>query len=180
MCREFQLLCDFTQQRRQRADTGAMKQPGLRLYADATAPPPATSRLQLIGPSANAKPATQAGPTLVPIVSVAPVVKTAVVTPSGELTPLSTAAIVAAFDEAAISGEPAAAAFQRKERTLGQLFAALTVAEARALHRRLTIPTSDDPIAARFGRLVSDRQQRLLAFLADARRRAALADARSR
>lgn len=70
--------------------------------------------------------------------------------------------------------ERVATAFERKERELTDLFAQLHPNEARALHRRLTIPAPSDPIALKFGRLVIDRRQRLIAFLAGAPRREAL------
>jgi hypothetical protein len=65
------------------------------------------------------------------------------------------------------------AAFRHKEHELGCLFATLSVLEAGVLHRRLANPRSDDELAQHFLRLVADRRARLLAFLADARRRAA-------
>jgi hypothetical protein len=83
------------------------------------------------------------------------------------------AEIIAVLDEQPRSREPSAAAFQRKEHALRELFAALDVHDARVLHRRLTIPMHDDPIEQRFARLVAERKARLIAFLADARRRAA-------
>lgn len=64
-------------------------------------------------------------------------------------------------------------AYREKEHQLGAILAMLTVAEAQSLHRRLTIPASDDPVAAAFARLTQDRRDRLVQFLADARRRAA-------
>jgi hypothetical protein len=82
-------------------------------------------------------------------------------------------AILVALDEPALPGEQIAMAFQRKESVIGALFAQLDVHESRALHRRLELALPEDPIAARFGRLVADRRARLMAFLADARRRAA-------
>ena len=66
-------------------------------------------------------------------------------------------------------------AFRRKERELGEAFARLTPREAFELHRRLCNPRPDDPVAERFSRLVVARRVRLLNFLLDARRRAALA-----
>jgi hypothetical protein len=82
-------------------------------------------------------------------------------------------AILAALDAPALPGEQISMAFKRKETVLGALFAQLDIHESRALHRRLELALPDDPIAARFSRLVSDRRARLMAFLADARRRAA-------
>jgi len=64
-------------------------------------------------------------------------------------------------------------AFREKELQLGAIFAALSIADAHALHRRLTIPATNDPVASAFGRLTKERRDRLLRFLGDARRRAA-------
>lgn len=66
-------------------------------------------------------------------------------------------------------------AFTHLELQLTELFGALTVDESRALHIRLAIPAPDDPVAALFGRLARPRRERLILFLADARRRAARA-----
>jgi len=71
------------------------------------------------------------------------------------------------------AGETVLVAHARKEGDLRDLFAKLTVLEARALHRRLERVCDDDPLAALFQRLAPDRRRRLLAFLADARRREA-------
>ena len=71
------------------------------------------------------------------------------------------------------AGETVMVAHARKEGDLRDLFATLTVVEARALHRRLERAGADDPLAALFLRLAPDRRRRLLAFLADARRREA-------
>ena len=62
-----------------------------------------------------------------------------------------------------------------KEHEIGSLFIRLTVLEAWTLHKRLSNPAVGDPLAAAFARLVIERRSRLLAFLGDARRRAALA-----
>lgn len=63
----------------------------------------------------------------------------------------------------------------KKEQALMALFVAMPVLEAMELQRRLRVGRADDAVAAAFGRLVVERRQRLLAFLGDARRRAALA-----
>lgn len=68
-------------------------------------------------------------------------------------------------------------AFRRKEQSLMSLFSALSPRDALALHARLASPREDDALAARFARLVRERRERLLAFLADARRREAIAAA---
>jgi hypothetical protein len=63
---------------------------------------------------------------------------------------------------------------ERKEQEVCALFAALPVLEAMELHRRLRIARAGDAVAAAFARLVVERRQRLLAFLGEAPRRAAL------
>jgi hypothetical protein len=68
--------------------------------------------------------------------------------------------------------------FRRKEQALREVFSTLSVVESRALHRRLTLASSTDPLVKTFGRLVAGRRERLLAFLADVRRREAIAGAR--
>jgi hypothetical protein len=75
----------------------------------------------------------------------------------------------------AAGGEAPSRAHACKERELGALFAQLTVIQAWHLHRRLSNPRSGDALAAAFNRMIFDRRARLLAFLGDARRRAALA-----
>ncbi|HLL23751.1 MAG TPA: hypothetical protein VK427_16545 [Kofleriaceae bacterium] len=78
------------------------------------------------------------------------------------------------------SDETIEAGYRRKEHELLTLLAPLTPLEARALHRRLTMPSGDDPLATHFGRLVPARRARVLAFLTDARRREAMAGTRRR
>jgi len=82
--------------------------------------------------------------------------------------------IIAVFDERPAPGEQLEMAFRRKEQQLAAVFARLNAVDSLALQRRLNLSLSDDPIAERFGRLVVARRTRLLAFLADARRRIAL------
>jgi hypothetical protein len=72
------------------------------------------------------------------------------------------------------STETALAGNARKEREIAEVLASLTVIEAWWLHKRLTIASPSDALVAAFGRLVVERRQRLLAFLGDARRRAAM------
>jgi len=88
------------------------------------------------------------------------------------------AQIMAVLAAPAHPGETVSSQFQRKEHQLGSIFAALSLAEARALHRRLAIPQAGDALALKFARMVVDRKNRLLAFLADAPRRAAIGGAR--
>ena len=110
---------------------------------------------------------------LMPAVPVVPVppppVRVAV--PATVLPETSEHDLLAALEIPGVFGESAASLHHRKEQALGAVFAALPVAEARALHKRLTSPTADDVVCARFGRLVADRRDRLLAFLEQQRRR---------
>jgi len=69
------------------------------------------------------------------------------------------------------AGETVMVAHARKEGDLRDLFARLSIVEARALHRRLERASTGDSIAVLFQRLAPDRRRRLVAFLADARRR---------
>jgi hypothetical protein len=82
--------------------------------------------------------------------------------------------ILAILDARPAAGERLEVAFRRKEHELKQVLARLSIADARALHRRLVLSLPGDPIASRVGRLVVERRERLLHFLADARRREAL------
>jgi hypothetical protein len=75
------------------------------------------------------------------------------------------------------TGIPALAAFARKEKELGEAFAALPILDQRALHSRLSIVRDGDMLADKFNRLTLERRTRLLKFLGDARRRAAQAAA---
>jgi len=86
--------------------------------------------------------------------------------------------ILDAFDAPATQGERATDTFRRKEYAIAAVFATLTVDDARLLHRRLSRPDPEDPIAQRFSRLVVERRTRLLDFLGDAGRRALLARGR--
>jgi hypothetical protein len=89
------------------------------------------------------------------------------------------AQLIAIISEPLRDGETAAAGFARKEAELRALFAGLRVLEAHALHRRLVHPRANDPVAIAFARLTAPRRLRLVEFLADARRRAALAATRT-
>ena len=65
--------------------------------------------------------------------------------------------------------------YAQKEREIAAVFARMGVVESAALHKRLSCKLPGDALVEAFVRLVEDRRARLLAFLADARRRAALA-----
>lgn len=66
-------------------------------------------------------------------------------------------------------------AFRRKEAEMLALCAQLSPIESMQLAKRLERGKPGDELAAAFGRLIVDRRQRVLRFLGDARRRAALA-----
>ena len=83
--------------------------------------------------------------------------------------------LTAILDAPLTTGETAFIGFARKEHELGALIATLSVLECRALHKRLSNPQHGDELAHKFARLTLERRCRLLAFLADARRREALA-----
>jgi hypothetical protein len=88
------------------------------------------------------------------------------------------AALIAILEAPLEFGETAQFGFARKEAELRTAFAALTVVEARALQMRLANPRNGDQLAAAFMRMTRDRRERLINFLADARRREAFAAAR--
>lgn len=83
--------------------------------------------------------------------------------------------IIEAICGSSADGRSAYAIFREKEQQVAAIFAALSLSQAQALHRRLTLPASDDPVVAAFARLTRERRDRLVQFLADARRRAAQA-----
>ncbi len=85
------------------------------------------------------------------------------------------APLAAILDTPLRPGEPAFVGFARKERELGEAFAALSIVDQRALHTRFSNPRQGDALAVKFCRLTPDRRGRLINFLADARRRAAQA-----
>jgi hypothetical protein len=83
--------------------------------------------------------------------------------------------LLAILDAPLRDGEPAQVGFLRKEAELRGAFAGLPVLDARAILARLSNPRPGDRLAAKFAGLVVERRTRLLSFLADARRRAAIA-----
>jgi hypothetical protein len=86
--------------------------------------------------------------------------------------------LAAILDAPLRTGEPTNVGYARKERELAAAFAALPIFDQRALHARLARPKPGDALAVKFGRLVAERRQRLINFLGDARRRAAIAAAK--
>jgi hypothetical protein len=85
------------------------------------------------------------------------------------------AKLAAIFDAPLAPGETAFDGYRNKEVQLVAAMAQLTVLESRALHARFANPLGADALAAKFMRLTIERRVRLLNFLADAPRRAALA-----
>ena len=81
--------------------------------------------------------------------------------------------LIGILDDPRAPSEMLSDCFKRKEHAIGEVFASLTPAEALAMHRRLTTGPATDPLAARFGRLVVERRERLVGFLAQVRRRGA-------
>ena len=121
-------------------------------------------------------------PASVPLRDSAPVLVAQPATLHTRTTVASTndAALVSIIDAPLNPGETAREGFLRKEAELRAAFAQLPVAAQRALHARLANPRPGDQLAERFARLTVDRRARLLTFLADARRREALAMANNR
>ena len=104
---------------------------------------------------------------------------TVAIRPSAAPRPQTTdARLIAILDAPLAPGETTMTGFARKEHELGAVFAQLTVFESRAMHARLANPKLSDELATRFARLTIERRSRLLSFLADARRRAAIAGGR--
>ena len=99
--------------------------------------------------------------------------------PAAPSTPTHTATdatFIAILERAPDPSETLLTGFARKEAELRASFAALTVNEAREIHKRLSISHPSDLLAQKFKRLTAERRARLINFLADARRRAALAN----
>jgi hypothetical protein len=113
--------------------------------------------------------------------SVAPPPRTcaAVVHTSTTIAAAHDARLLAILDQD-LSYEPAYVAFNKKEKQLGDAFAALPVFDQRALHGRLSSVRPGDLLAEKFNRLAPERRTRLLNFLGDARRRAAMSPATKR
>lgn len=124
-----------------------------------------------------------------PLEVCAPVVPHPAPSPPARGAPLLSPAVAAdAVDERLIEildaplamGETAASGFLRKEQAIVAVLATLTVLESRALLARIRTARAGDRLVEKLGRLTAERRGRLLAFLADARRREALQLARTR
>jgi hypothetical protein len=88
--------------------------------------------------------------------------------------PALDATLIGILGEPPRPAETIAAAYQRKEVSLREVFARLDVPASRAMHARLALPRPDDQLAEQFGRLTAERRGRLRDFLADVRRRQAI------
>ncbi len=75
------------------------------------------------------------------------------------------------------NGETIDSGYRRKEQEIIAVLGKLSILESRALHRRLELSAADDLLAQQFSRLTRDRRDRLISFLANARRRQAIATA---
>ena len=125
---------------------------------------------------------TPNGPFPTPIFTPKPRARLAVRTREPRSTPPVAAGydadLIAILDAPLAPGETALAGYAHKEAALGNAFARLAVLDARTLHARLSTPRAGDALAAAFAHLTCERRFRLLAFLAGARRREAIAAAR--
>ncbi|MBA3457763.1 MAG: hypothetical protein H0T42_32070 [Deltaproteobacteria bacterium] len=117
----------------------------------------------------DARPRSLGGPrrSTSPTIAIRPPTATVPSTTDGKL--------IAILDAPLAPSETALTGFARKEHELGALVATLSVFECRALHKRLSNPQHGDELAHKLARLTLERRCRLLSFLADARRREALA-----
>jgi hypothetical protein len=83
-------------------------------------------------------------------------------------------ALIAILEAPLHAGETVALGFARKEAELRHVLATLSIVESRAMQLRLSRPKDGDPLTKAFLRLTGERRERLLNFIADARRREAL------
>ena len=82
--------------------------------------------------------------------------------------------LAAVIDAPLPYGQTAMEGYRDKEIQLVGILCRLSIMESRALHARLSNPRPSDELATKFMRLTVERRGRLLNFLADARRRAAV------
>jgi len=101
-----------------------------------------------------------------------------VIDPATQSNAIGDVTLIAILDAPLRQDETARTGFARKERELAAAFASLPVVDQLALAKRLAMPCTGDRLAEKFGRLTWDRRARLVQFLQDARRRAALAKGR--
>ena len=152
--------------------------PALSIYADTPARPSGQLvRRPLADRTAPSPPPTTTSHLRLVVPSAAPVPPLPI---AGELSADLEATLLASLRTTATAGETVHALFQRIEAEVGHQLAQLTVIQSRALHQRLVHAAAGDPLATAFHRMVATRKGRLLAFLADARRREAVGHARHR
>ena len=169
----------------------------LRIYADqvqiAAPTGPTRARMAVVAPrelsfnaphepstAVDAWPAPQPALQLVPRTAAAPAMRAPAISQREAMAPETETRMTKTLETRGLANETVSATYQRIEQELGTQFASLTVLQARELHRRLSTPRADDALATAFHRMVAERKGRLLAFLADARRREALARAVAR
>lgn len=168
--------------------------------ATAAGPAAAAGPITEVEPTAAAGPIVDPGPTAAsdPVTAVASNVAVGAPVPTAELDdavadPVPTVELAAvgpgpqaALDHRLIQileappdwNQTVDAAFRNKERALLEVFASLSCADATRLHHRLASPRAGDPVSTWLTRLVPERRARLLAYLAEAPRRAAMAKVR--
>jgi hypothetical protein len=109
-----------------------------------------------------------------PVATTRAVTTSIVIERAGRSSPILTAAIEAQLIDALTRplhpGETHYEGGARRERDVAALLLALDDRDAYELTRRLQRDRNDDPLVAAFGRLVTERQQRLRAVLAARRR----------
>lgn len=145
----------------------------LRQAAPAPAPAPA-ARLAALAPI-PAEPAAaarvEAGPSLA---GEAPPLRAVRPAPSHALSAAQVGALVQIITRPLEPGVTAQAGHASKEHELRQFIDTLTSGEALALHTRLRVAAAGDEVVVAFARLLGERRDRLMAYLGDSRRRAAL------
>lgn len=149
-------------------------------HAPAVAEPPARIQLTSV-PLSRPEPAEDAQ-LITNEIAIAPPVEAPIAAPTARpaAAPLTTEQMLLDILEAPLPpGYTVATCLQLKEEALGTVLATLSIDECRAMYKRLATPVDGDMLARSFAtRLVGERRNRLLAFLADARRRQAIATAR--
>lgn len=90
----------------------------------------------------------------------------------------SEAAIVATLTRPLAPDETYSSSGENRERALREIFDRLSAAQALTLSRRLVLDRDTDGVSLALRRLTVARRQRLLAYLADTRRRLALSRSR--
>lgn len=149
--------------------------------ADSPAPPPARSSLHARLAAMRVNEAGAAGPADASLMYQPPANACLRPPTPVALNQTAEANLLAILIAPLLPGESALCGHQRKEHQLAAILANLSVGEARTLHQRLSRPAgAADLLASKFAALIHDRRCRLLAFIADTRRRAAVAQARTR